>query len=158
MAEHDAPLARVLTGWPTYQGYLVQTVAPLTIEQLALRAGPHLRSVGTLAAHIIAARVSWFHRVLGEGPADLVPLLQGDDADPVTQDAAALAAGLTASWAPIAAGLHRWTLADLDEPFARRGETVTRGWVLWHVLEHDLHHGGELFLTCGMYGLAVPDI
>jgi hypothetical protein len=27
---------------------------------------------------------------------------------------------------------------------------------VWHVLEHDLIHGGEVSLTLGMYGLATP--
>jgi uncharacterized damage-inducible protein DinB len=25
--------------------------------------------------------------------------------------------------------------------------------VVWHVLEHDLHHGGEISLTLGMHGI-----
>jgi uncharacterized damage-inducible protein DinB len=32
-------------------------------------------------------------------------------------------------------------------------EKCTRGWVLWHILEHDLHHGGEISLTLGAHGL-----
>jgi uncharacterized damage-inducible protein DinB len=35
---------------------------------------------------------------------------------------------------------------------------LSRAWVVWHVLEHDLHHGGELSLTLGMHGLQAPDI
>jgi uncharacterized damage-inducible protein DinB len=30
--------------------------------------------------------------------------------------------------------------------------------VLWHVLEHDLHHGGELSLALGMHGLPALDV
>ena len=30
---------------------------------------------------------------------------------------------------------------------------LSRAWVVWHVMEHDLHHGGELSLTLGMHGL-----
>ena len=30
---------------------------------------------------------------------------------------------------------------------------VSRAWVVWHVLEHDLHHGGEISLTLGMHGI-----
>lgn len=28
-----------------------------------------------------------------------------------------------------------------------------RGWIIWHVLEHAIHHGGELSLALGEYGL-----
>ena len=34
----------------------------------------------------------------------------------------------------------------------------TRQWVVWHLIEHDLHHGGEVSLMLGMQGLAAPDI
>jgi uncharacterized damage-inducible protein DinB len=37
-------------------------------------------------------------------------------------------------------------------------ETYTRPEVTWHVLEHDLHHGGEIGYSFGMQGLAAPDI
>ncbi len=30
---------------------------------------------------------------------------------------------------------------------------LSRAWVFWHVMEHDLHHGGELSLILGMHGL-----
>src|SRR5438105_1590813 len=32
-------------------------------------------------------------------------------------------------------------------------DNFTRAGVVWHVMEHDLHHGGELSLTLGMHGL-----
>jgi uncharacterized damage-inducible protein DinB len=46
---------------------LCEAFAPLTAEQLALRAAPHLRSIDELARHIIGVRASWFHMALGEG-------------------------------------------------------------------------------------------
>jgi hypothetical protein len=35
---------------------------------------------------------------------------------------------------------------------------VSRSWVIYHVLEHDLHHGGEVSLILGMNKLQAPDI
>jgi uncharacterized damage-inducible protein DinB len=35
---------------------------------------------------------------------------------------------------------------------------ITRQWVIWHLIEHDLHHGGEISLTMGMYRLKAPDL
>jgi uncharacterized damage-inducible protein DinB len=29
---------------------------------------------------------------------------------------------------------------------------------VWHVAEHDLHHGGEISLTLGVHGLAGLDM
>jgi hypothetical protein len=30
---------------------------------------------------------------------------------------------------------------------------LSRAFILYHLMEHDLHHGGELSLTLGMHGL-----
>ena len=29
---------------------------------------------------------------------------------------------------------------------------------IWHIIEHDLHHGGELSFSLGMHGLTAPDL
>ena len=154
----DTSLARFYKGWETYQGYLTNAIAPLTSEQLALRAASNLRSIGILAAHIIAARVVWFHAVMGEGPADLMLMRTWDDYDPIRQNAAELIAGLEATWSLIQGCLALWTAADLDRTFQRRDGLVSRQWIIWHVIEHDMNHGGEMFLTLGIHGLPTPDL
>lgn len=30
---------------------------------------------------------------------------------------------------------------------------LSQAWILYHLMEHDLRHGGELSLTLGMHGL-----
>ena len=42
-------------------------------------------------------------------------------------------------------------------PCTSRGNGLEKG-IIWHVLEYDLHHGGELSLSLGMHGLAAPDL
>ena len=146
-------------GWDRYQTLLTQSIAPLSAEHLALSAAPALRPAWVLAAHIIAARVNWFHRVLGEGGPELAPLQSWDDDGQPQRSAAELVDGLAATWQTIESCLQRWTPAMLDDAFSPRpGRTFTRQWVLWHVVEHDLHHGGEFFLTLGMHGLPTPDL
>jgi uncharacterized damage-inducible protein DinB len=54
--------------------------------------------------------------------------------------------------------LARWMPADLGQTFPRRDTSVSRQWISWHVIEHDLHHGGELSFSLGMHGLAAIDI
>src|SRR5260370_38217679 len=56
--------------------------------------------------------------------------------------------------------LARWTPADLEAKFTRptpnaAGERPVRarGWIVWHVAEHDVYHGGEISLPLGMDGL-----
>ena len=66
MAEDNFTLTTFYTAWKAYQDRLAAALAPLSAEQLALRAAPGLRSVGENAAHIIGCRVGWFTETMGE--------------------------------------------------------------------------------------------
>ncbi len=156
MADHPF-MQEVLAGWQVYQDDLVKAVRPLTGEQLNLRLAADLRSAMTLAAHIIAARVWWLRIVMHEGSADVEPLLNWDEEGEPSRSAAELVDGLERTWAIIASGLQQWTAADMGEVFYRPGSdqtySYTRQWIIWHVLEHDLHHGGELSFLLGAHGV-----
>src|SRR5256886_7359441 len=53
MAEDNFTLTTFYTSWKEYQDHIKGALAPLTAEQLELRAAPHLRSIGENALHII---------------------------------------------------------------------------------------------------------
>ncbi|HEY7036858.1 MAG TPA: DinB family protein [Thermomicrobiales bacterium] len=162
MAPGTNSLTRFYDGWPAYQSMLVERIATLTPEQLALQAAPHQRPVWLIAAHIIGTRVGWFHGFMGEGDPSIAAFDPWDFDDAPPRTAAELMAGLTATWQMIEDGLNHWTPENLADSFSRRyGErevTHPRAWVIWHVLEHDIHHGGELFLTLGSHGLPTPEM
>ena len=162
MAEDDTLLREFLKEWETYQHQLLTALAPLSSAQLALGVAPQLRTIGVLAAHMIAARVWWFHYVLGEGGPQLAPLVEWDDDGAPQRSADELVGGLAATGEVMQNAIGSWTPADLAEVVRRevRGkERVNkRSWVVWHIIEHDLHHGGEISLTLGRHGLAAPDI
>ena len=160
MQQEELTLTPFYLGWDTYQAVLVQAIAPLSEEQLALRAAPSLRPVWLLAAHIIGSRVSSFRDSMGEGDPALAALESWDADGALPLTAAELVQGLEATWQMIAACLDRWTPANLADIFVeQQGEqnhSYTRQRILWGILKHDLHHGGELFLTLGMHGLPTP--
>jgi uncharacterized damage-inducible protein DinB len=162
MAENVTSLAQLYKGWDVYQGQLVKAISPLTAEQLILRAAPHLRSVGMIAAHIIGARVRWFHRLMGEGSVDIDVLGSWDRPEAPVRSGAELVEGLEESLQLIQNSLARWTIADLGRVFEGTygGEeySLTRQWIIWHVIEHDLHHGGEISITLGAHGLVGLDL
>ena len=52
---------------------------------------------------------------------------------------------------------------DADETLAQvcqlpYGAQETMGWAVWHVLEHEIHHRGEIFLMLGLMGIEAPDV
>src|SRR5918997_643178 len=98
MSGDYATLAPFYKGWDRYQGLLTEAVGSLSDEQLRLEASAEVRPVWLLAAHIISARVHWFHHVLGEGSAQIAPLGEWDDEGEPQRGATELVAVLNASW------------------------------------------------------------
>lgn len=164
-AAHDASLASVYAGWEEDRRLMITTLMPLTEGQLALRAAPHLRTIGHLAAHIVAARARMIHWILGEGDGALDELAVWDGFDQpaplAIRPAPELIHGLEATGQAIQEALDRWTVADLDHTVTWRygAETYpyTRQQVIWRLVRHDYHHHGEIALTLGIHGLATPD-
>lgn len=162
MAEDNFTLTTFYTSWKAYQDHLKAALAPLTAEQLALRAAPGLRSVGENAMHIVGCRTFWFTEFLGEdGGEAMKAYASWNEAalrlgSPVPT-AAELAQGIEHTWQFMADCLARWSSADMRQTFPDDGDggpvEVPRAWVVWHVLEHDLHHGGEVSLTLGAHGI-----
>ena len=166
MSETIVPLTLFYKGWGSYQQNLCEIIAPLSPEQLALSASAEHWSLGMLAQHIIGNRVWWFQVWMGEGSPDLAPLAHLDPQDTsgqYTLPADELVAALKSTWQMIEEALAKWTAADLEQIFQPpdaltdeekwQAVPLSRRWIIWHVLEHEIHHGGELSLALGKYGL-----
>jgi uncharacterized damage-inducible protein DinB len=177
VASPDPTLRAFSDGWEHHQGLMVTMVRDLTPEQLDLRPAPGAWSVWQLAGHLAGSRAYWFHDVLGEGEdavrdmfrvtATTVPDLPLEDAgweddEDHPRGSAELVEGLERTWSMLDDCLRRWRADDLAVEFSRqRGtgtQTVTRAWVVWHLIEHDVHHGGEISLILGSNGLQGLDL
>ena len=162
MTESQSPMPTIYAGWHTYQTLLITALNPLPPGQLALRAAPDLRSIGEIATHVVGARARWFYQLMGEGGDEFAALGTWDRQGMPTRSAAELIHGLETTWQGMQAAIARWTPVEWQQTYA--GEephdpaTITRQWVIWHLMEHDLHHGGEISLTLGMHGLPAPDL
>jgi uncharacterized damage-inducible protein DinB len=166
-------LSYVYEGWSNHQQLLNDALRGLTPDQLALRTGSHQWTVWQLAAHIADTRAYWFNEILGEGDASVrdmfrvdrttVPGVSLDDAgweddESRPRSADELLEGLTRTWSLVDDCLRRWTPHDLDGTVERRSRTHVRGWVVWHTMEHDVHHGGEISQILGTNGLPGLDV
>ncbi len=147
-------------GWDKYCQLLEEAIAPLTADELSWQAAPNLWSIRMLASHMVAARGWWFNSWLGQGAEELANYADYDEgAESQTRGTGTVLAALRRTRAIMADNLGRWTESDLDQAFrppspqrerGRRAETL--GWIVWHVMEHDVHHGGEISLTLGVHG------
>jgi uncharacterized damage-inducible protein DinB len=151
----DAELvSAVFAGWRAYQETLIKALQPLQPEQLDLRAAPGLRTVGEIARHMIGARARWFGDWVGEAFADFAAW---DRRGAPRRSPAELVHGLQATWDGMHQAISRWTPAEWAETmpgeYPDDPEVITRQWVIWHLIEHDLHHGGEISLTLGVHSV-----
>jgi uncharacterized damage-inducible protein DinB len=162
MADDNFTLATFYTWWKAYQDHFKAALVPLTAEQLALRAAPGLRSIGENALHIIGCRTYWFTEFLGEDGGEEMKAIAGWNEVALRPGApipttAELVQAFDRTWHLMADCLARWSPAEMHQTFPDDWDgtpvEVSRAWVVWHVLEHDLHHGGEVSLTLGMHGI-----
>jgi uncharacterized damage-inducible protein DinB len=158
-------LAGVYAGWEEDQRRMIASIEPLTDAQLALRAAPHLRTIGHLAAHIIAARARMIYWILGVGDSGLDAFAMWDGFDQpaprAIRPASDLVNGLETTGQAIQHALNRWTIGDLGDivtwSYGDGAHTCTRQRMIWNLVRHDYHHDGELAFSLGLHGLPVPD-
>lgn len=147
----------ILDGWQEHQLKTIAALEPLSAEQLALRSADRLRSIDESARHMIAARARWFHNLLGEGGEAFKRFCAWDRDRGAPRPAAELIHGLQSTWDGLQGAIQRWSPEQWQQAYAGefRGEppVITRSWVIWHLIEHDLHHGGEISLTLGMHAI-----
>ena len=158
---YQLSIEAIYAGWRNYQTLLISALAPLTPDQLALQAAPNLRSIEAIATHMIGARGRWFSPPLGDGDKQLAKFGRWDRRGSPVRNAAEIVQGLQFTYDYIHAAIARWTPTEWQEITPGEGllgEGDTRQWVIWHLIEHDLHHGGEISLILGMYKLKAPDL
>lgn len=163
MQPNQSTLDVIYENWRGYNDKLRAAVAPLTDEQLNLQPAPRMWPLGQILQHIISVRVGWFSGTLQESDEEIDAYMEWGQRDSPSRSAAELARGLDETWAFIESCLQRWTPEDRAMTFPDEGNDgriydVSRSWVIYHLLEHDLHHGGEVSLILGMNGLQGPDI
>lgn len=158
-------LAVVYAGWADDQRLLIASIGALDHAQLALRAAPHLRDIGHVVGHIVAARARMIHWILGAGgdALDSLAMWDGFDQPAPSQSRPGdeLVHGLEMTGQAIQDALATWTVDDLDQRVEWQYGGVTypysRQQVIWKLVRHDYHHYGEVALTLGMHGLPTPD-
>ena len=154
---NQSTLEVIYENWRGYQEKLRDCVAPLTAAQLSLQPAPHMWPLGQILQHIISVRAGWFSGTLQDEDAAMSAYMAWGQRESPARSGAELARGLDETWAFIETRLQRWTADDCVKTFPDEWEGqvtyVSRSWVIYHVLEHDLHHGGEVALILGMNGL-----
>lgn len=162
-AQPQSTLDVIYESWRGYHEKLRDCIAPLTNEHFELQPAARMWPLGQIVQHIISVRAGWFSGTLQEDDPAMNEYMTWGQRDSPERSAAELVRGLGDTWAFIEACLQRWTPDDCAKTFPDEGGDgqvyeVSRSWVIYHVMEHDLHHGGEVSLILGMNGLRTLDL
>jgi uncharacterized damage-inducible protein DinB len=148
--------ARQLFGhWVVVRRDLLRALDQLADEQLDFVPREGLWSLGTVARHIANAEEGWFRYAITR-ELDVWPPRYSADACPTVASIKQLLAEVHAR---TEAYLETLAAEQLDEALQMPwGAELSRREIIWHVLEHEVHHRGEIFLMLGLMGMEAPDI
>jgi uncharacterized damage-inducible protein DinB len=160
--DKQSTLDVIYENWRGYNKRLQKCITPLTNKQFLLQPAPQMWPLGQIVQHIISVRAGWFSGTLQENDKAMEGYMLWVKHNSPRRSAFELVRGLEETWAFIESRLQHWTPADgaVTFPDEMEGQIVevSRSWVIYHVLEHDLHHGSEISLILGMNGLQPLDI
>jgi uncharacterized damage-inducible protein DinB len=148
--------------WPQYNQRLVETIAPLADEQLALRPSPDHWPVWALVGHLAGTRVYWLCAVAGESGHEATPwpdLPEEGWEDDLThpRSAAELVGALKTTFAIIDRVLDDWTpdmlVTTVERSYGDVRQVHSRGSILQRMLTHDAYHDGEISVALGSHDI-----
>jgi uncharacterized damage-inducible protein DinB len=140
--------------WGVVRRGLVRALDSLADEQLDFVPREGLWSLGTVARHIAGAEEGWFRYIVTR-ERDGWPDYAAEDY-PTVESIKGLLADVRAR---TVAYLEVVDVADVDRVIETPGgEKLSIREVAWHVLEHEIHHRGEIYLMLGLLGTEAPDV
>lgn len=155
-------VAQFYKGWDLVNDALIEALAPLSAEQLALPIGSPTWPIWASASHLAGTRVFWLCQIFKEPGAEATPFNDPSGfgwEDDLTRPRSAeeLVGALRSTWKIVERCLETWTVDSLDQvAYRTRGTEVrshTRQSVLIRMLTHDSFHSGEISLALGSNGL-----
>lgn len=137
--------------WTADSAATLKLLRALTDASLGQAVAPGERTLGRLAWHITCS--------LGEMPGHVGLLVDSPahDADP-PDSAAAIAAAYDKASRSLLAQIKAWDDTTLDVEDDMYGQRWTRGFTLHALLEHQIHHRGQMTVLMRQAGLKVPGV
>jgi uncharacterized damage-inducible protein DinB len=143
--------------WDGVRRDLLRAVDLLIDAQLDFTPRPELRTVRQVLVHIAEAEQGWFRYVVEQKTKSWDEAGIRTASYPTVASLKRLLANVHESTDTFLATLPVEELNRLcEDPWGGPPDSVR--WIIWHVLEHEIHHRGELFLMLGLLGMQAPDI
>jgi uncharacterized damage-inducible protein DinB len=154
---NDAGNARMMFAhWDEVRRGLFAALDKFNDEHLTFVPHEGLRPLGEIALHIASSERGWFRYVV-QAEYDHWPSPYELQDYPTLAEVKRV---LSEEHNRTNAFLETVGADELNRVVERPGRegTLTLRWVIWHVLEHEIHHRGEIFLMLGLLGIEAPRI
>jgi uncharacterized damage-inducible protein DinB len=140
--------SEMFSHWDQVRGSLLAMIDRFSEEELAFTPFKGSWSAGQVMLHIADCEDNWLHGVVRR---EVEPWIFYDFKDFPSKEA--ILALLARAHNRTIAFLDSLDEDDLDKVYKiSEKDSFTLRWIIWHVLEHEIHHRGELSLALGMLG------
>ena len=141
--------------WEQVRLELFQAIDMLDDAMLDFVPREGLWSLGDTLRHIANAEEGWFRYVVERQYDEWPPAYSAEDY-PSVQSIKKL---LTDVHSRTEVYLEPLSWDDMEtEIEAPWGHQYALKWIIWHIIDHEIHHRGEVFLMLGLMGIEAPDI
>ncbi|HSB66819.1 MAG TPA: DinB family protein [Anaerolineales bacterium] len=140
--------SQMFSHWEQVRTDLLATMNKFSDDELSYTPFVGSWSVGQILLHIAECEDFWLHSLVRH---ELEPPIDYKQAEYPTRFA--IKEVLDNAHRRTVAFLDNLDMNELDNEYPTRyGESFTLRWIIWHVLEHEIHHRGELSLALGLLG------
>ncbi len=149
-------LGDIFSNYFMVRGQLVETVKGLSQDQLDWTALNHPNSIGSLLLHI-AETECWWVSCVALGRQDEVDEQKFSRGRPLEE----ILESLDSQHREFTEYLNSEDIDDWDEVFYEVKEhdfKLSKRALVWHVVEHQARHRGQIFMLMRMQGLEVPHV
>jgi uncharacterized damage-inducible protein DinB len=147
-------LSAFFSHWNQIHADTLAVIDKFSQDELTYTAYEGGMSVGRIALHIADAEEGWFRLVATNGraawPSDYT--LANYPTKGAIQSLLADVHNQTMAY------LDTLTIADLDTVIDSAWGQFSLRFIIWHVIEHEIHHRGELSLILGILGRSGLDV
>ena len=151
-------LSELFSNYYTVRAEMVDAVRNLSQSQFDWHPPDHTNSIGRLLAHIAETEYWWISIVAQKKTSPTEADFDRFEKARQPDDILAL---LDKYLAETRTYLEREEIENWDDVFydvEGRDTKVSKRWLVWHVVEHQARHRGQIFMLMRMQGVDVPHV
>jgi uncharacterized damage-inducible protein DinB len=150
----SARLRDIFSHWDVICAELIDGVGSLTQKQLDWIPPGGLSSIGDLLRHISETELWWIGNVV------LKNFNYRDLTSTLAPNLNAIIGELQISHNYTIDLLNSKTVDCLNETYRipEISQSYSLGWILWHTIEHEMRHRGQIFLLMRLQGITPPHV